>query len=150
MDVSEVRRAVFARHAHPVSAWSRLLTTPLVVAPLWSRRASVTALVSAWFVVNPVITPEPRTKKAFATRAILGEEQWLEDPDLDRTVTAVNAAGSLALFGAILAAWRRNRLLTVLGVGVSMVLTLVCWGRYADIYDTRGRKRRRKGRRRER
>lgn len=41
MRLGEIRRWVFVRHSHPVSAWSRFLTTPLLLAPVWTRKVSV-------------------------------------------------------------------------------------------------------------
>ncbi|MFD4401226.1 DUF6653 family protein [Nocardia sp. NPDC058499] len=131
----QLRRRIFARHAHPVSAWSRLLTTPLVVAAPWTRRADVTIGVLVWFAINPIITPEPTDRTSLATRAILGEERWAADPDLDRTILVLNALSFAALSGAILAAWHRRKSPTALGTAASMVLTLCCWRRYAELYD---------------
>lgn len=131
----QLRHWMFARHAHPVSAWSRLLTTPLVVAPSWTRRADVTTGVLVWFAINPIMTPEPTKRTSLATRAILGEERWMADPGLDRTIIVLNALGSATLGGAILAAWHRRKVPTVLGTAATMVLTLCCWRRYADLYD---------------
>jgi hypothetical protein len=126
---------MFARHAHPVSAWSRLLTTPLVIAPFWTRRADVMTGVLVWFAINPIMTPEPTERTSLATRAILGEERWMADPGLDRAILALNALGSATLGGAILAAWHRRKVPTVLSTGATMVLILCCWRRYADLYD---------------
>ncbi|MFC4128140.1 DUF6653 family protein [Nocardia rhizosphaerae] len=134
----DLRHRMFARHAHPLSAWSRLLTTPLVVAPFWTRRADVAAAVLVWFAVNPIITPEPVDRTSLATRAILGEERWLADPALDRTMTVLNAVGLATLGAAIVAAQRRRRVPTALGVATTMGLTLYGWRRYAALYD-RGR-----------
>ncbi|MFC9968103.1 hypothetical protein ACFVH4_28065 [Nocardia ignorata] len=64
----QLRHWMFARHAHPVSAWSRLLTAPLVVAPFWTRRADVRAVVLIWFAINPIVTPEPADRKSWAAR----------------------------------------------------------------------------------
>ncbi|WP_280463288.1 DUF6653 family protein [Nocardia carnea] len=131
----QLRHRIFARHAHPISAWSRLLTTPLVVAAPWTRRTDVTAGVLVWFAINPIITPEPADRTSLATRAILGEESWVADPDLDRTILVLNALGFAALSGAILAAWHRRKIPALLGTAASMMLTLCCWLRYADLYD---------------
>ncbi|MGC4994570.1 DUF6653 family protein [Nocardia salmonicida] len=130
-----LRHRVFARHSHPVSAWTRLLTTPLVVAPFWTRRADVTAGVLVWFAINPIITPEPVDRRSFATRAILGEERWLARPELDSTMTVLNAVGAGVLAGSMLAARHRRKVPTVLGVAASMALTLYSWRRYAALYD---------------
>ncbi len=56
-------------------------------------------------------------------------------PELDRTMSAVNAVGFLALAEAILAAWHRRKVPTILGVAASMAFTLYGWRRYADLYD---------------
>ncbi|MGF0319190.1 DUF6653 family protein [Nocardia fluminea] len=130
-----LRHRMFARHAHPVSAWTRLLTTPLVVAPLWTRRMDVTAGVLVWFAINPIMTPEPADRRSFATRAILGEERWLARPALDPTMSVVNVAGAIALGGSMLAARHRQKVSTVLGVAATMAITLYSWRRYADLYD---------------
>ncbi|WP_370629979.1 DUF6653 family protein [Tessaracoccus sp. OS52] len=71
---------VFQRHAHPFSAWSRLLSTPLLLVPLWTRRWRLSVPIGAWFAVNPVITPRAHDTSSFATRAILGEESWTRKP----------------------------------------------------------------------
>lgn len=131
----QLRHRVFARHAHPISAWSRLVTTPLVVAPPWTRRTDVTTAVLVWFAINPMIMPEPTERTSLATRAILGEERWAADPNLDRTIIVLNALGLAALSGAVVAAWHRRKVPTVLGTAASMMLTLCCWRRYADLYD---------------
>ncbi|MBF6236524.1 DUF6653 family protein [Nocardia otitidiscaviarum] len=133
--LQQLRHWMFARHAHPVSAWSRLLTTPLVVVPFWTRRADVGVGLLVWFAINPIMTPEPADRDSFATRAILGEERWVTHPELDRTMSAVNAVGFVALAEAILAARHRRKVPTILGLAASMAFTLYGWRRYADLYD---------------
>ena len=130
-----LRHWVFARHAHPVSAWTRLLTTPLVVAPFWTRRADVGVGVLVWFAINPIMTPEPADRRSFATRAILGEERGLARPALDPAMSALNAVGVVSLAGSVLAARHRRKIPTTLGVAATMALTLYGWRRYADLYD---------------
>lgn len=76
---TSMRSWVFVRHAHPISAWSRWVSTPLVVAPLWYRRSWAALPIAAWMIINPIITPPVTDDRAFATRAILGEEQWIAD-----------------------------------------------------------------------
>ncbi len=131
----QLRHWMFVRHAHPVSAWSRLLTVPLVAAPFWTRRTDVTAGVPVWFAMNPIMTPEPADRRSFATRAILGEERWLAQPGLDRTMGALNVLGVVALGGAVLAAWHRRKAPTVVGVAATMAPRCTAGRRYADLYD---------------
>src|SRR5699024_1468702 len=139
MGIAEARRAVFARHRHPVSAWSRFATIPLVLAPLWTRSPGVAAGVGLWFAVNPVMTPEPSDRDAFATRAMLGEELWTTDPGQDHALTTVNLAGSLALSVAMIAAWKHRAGPAAVGVAATMTATMISWHRYAAIYDKHSR-----------
>lgn len=133
---TSVLGAVFTRHAHPVSAWSRWASTPLVVVPLWSRRGWTALPLAAWMAVNPVVTPPPADDRAFATRAILGEEQWVAHPLGRPDVVALNALSTAALALAGAAAWRRRPFATAAGVAAAMALVLLTWRAYADLYET--------------
>ncbi|GAA1212658.1 DUF6653 family protein [Prauserella alba] len=129
------RRWMFARHAHPVSAWSRWATTPLLVVPLWTRDWRHAVPIAVWMAINPVVTPPVRSDKNFATRAILGEEQWIADPKQDPGSAGLNAVGSAGLAAAALGAWTKRPVPTVLGLAWSMTVTMLGWRRYADLYD---------------
>ena len=48
----DLKHAVFARHSIPWSAWSRWLSTPLVLIPLWTSRWSHAAIVGAWMAAT--------------------------------------------------------------------------------------------------
>ena len=133
-DFSRVHRWVFSRHAHPVSAWSRWASTPLILVPVWTRRWSSLVPIGAWMIVNPIFTPPPADDSAWATRAVLGEERWLVDRPHDR-IAAINAANAVTLLATIVPARKKNKPLTFLGVAASMALTLVSWNFYADYYD---------------
>lgn len=132
---SPLTRFVFSRHCHPISAWSRWATTPLLLAPLWTRSGRGALAVGAWFALNPVMTPPPADDQAFATRAMLGEERWLSDHTLDPGMGAVNAANSVLLVAAAAGAWARRPLPAVLGTAGAMALTMYCWARYAAVED---------------
>ncbi|WP_198684068.1 DUF6653 family protein [Brachybacterium sp. YJGR34] len=132
---SSLRRAVFARHSHPLSAWSRWASIPAILVPFWRRSWRPVTGLAAWFALNPVMTPPPAHRDAFATRAILGEERWLADRTLDPRMGAVNAAGSALLAAGAAAAWRRRALPAALAAGASMAATLYSWARYAAIED---------------
>ena len=129
---------VFVRHAHPVSAWSRWASTPLVVVPLWCRRGWTALPVAAWMIINPIITPPVTDDRAFATRAILGEELWIADPIERRDIIALNAVGAACLSVAGITAWQRRPRATAIALTASMAATLVTWRSYADVYDSSG------------
>lgn len=124
--IARVRRAIFARHSNPWSAWTRWATTPLVLVPVWTRRWSHAAAIGLWFAVNPVVFPKPGENRNWATRAMLGEEAWITNRPKD-SATAVSAVASAAAISAVVAA-RRHRLgLAATATGVQMALTLLYW-----------------------
>ncbi|WP_197520532.1 DUF6653 family protein [Mycobacterium sp. E2479] len=126
LSVARVRRAVFARHCHPWSAWTRWATTPLILVPVWTRRRAHAVWIALWLAVNPLIFGKPAQHRAWSTRAMLGEELWISRRPRDAAMV-VSAAASAAALGALFAA-RRHRLWPALvAVGVQMALTLVYW-----------------------
>ena len=133
------RRWVFRRHAHPVSAWSRWATTPLLVLPLWTRDWRTAVPVAAWFAVNPVMTPPVGDDRAFATKAMLGEEKWSADPTSRPGLVALNLVGTAALAGAAVAAWTRWKPLMAGCLAASMTITMLSWRQYVGVYQEAAR-----------
>lgn len=133
--IASLRRTLFARHAHPLSAWSRWATTPVLLVPLWTRSTVAAGATAAWFAVNPVMTPPPGRQDAFATRAMLGEELWATDRSRDPGMGRVNAVGSALLGLGAVAAWKHRRGLVAVCVTANMALTMYSWSRYAAIHD---------------
>ncbi|MGC0274357.1 DUF6653 family protein [Pseudactinotalea sp. Z1739] len=131
---------LFQRHAHPISAWSRLLSTPLLLVPLWTRRWWLYLPIGAWMAVNPVITPPAHDTSSFATRAILGEESWTRDPQSEPMILALTAVVSGSLVGAMTAAYRRDKVGAIAGTGMSMALTLWQWKLWADRFTRTSRR----------
>jgi hypothetical protein len=75
----------WARHANPVSGWSRALTgLPVLIVPAvariwigwWALPLGVLAI--AWLVLNPRMFSPPANNRAWMTRAVLGERLWVE------------------------------------------------------------------------
>ena len=123
---ARVRRAIFARHCHPWSAWTRWASTPLILVPAWTRRWNHAALIALWFAVNPFIFGKPAHEQAWSTRAMLGEERWISRRPRDAAmlVSGLTSAASLA---AIVAARRRRPLPAAIATATQMGLTLVYW-----------------------
>lgn len=134
--VARIRRAIFARHANPWSAWSRWATTPLILLPVWRRSWRDAAWVSAWFALNPVIFGEPAGRSAWSTRAMLGEEKWITDRPRD-TALLVNLAGAAATATALVTARRRQLLPTVTATAAAMMLTMGYWALMVRYFDRR-------------
>jgi len=126
MDWRQVKRAVFARHCHPWSAWTRWASAPLVLVPVWRRSWRDAALVGAWMAVNPVVFGKPAHEKAWSTRAMLGEERWLEERPMDAAM-AVNAAATAVGIGAMIAARRRRAVPAAAATAASMALLMWYW-----------------------
>ncbi|OBA77823.1 hypothetical protein A9W99_04760 [Mycobacterium sp. 1164966.3] len=132
--IAELRRAIFARHCNPWSAWTRWASTPLVLVPIWTRRWSHGALVAFWLAVNPVIFGPPRDEHAWSTRAMLGEEQWITRRPRDAAM-AISALTSAVALGAIVAARRRRMIPAAVATAVQMALTLVYWQQMVRYFD---------------
>lgn len=134
---SHFKRWVFARHSHPWSAWTRWASTPLVLLPVWNRSARQGVVVAAWLALNPVLFPPPRDDSAFATRAVLGEERWLEERPVSGAL-AINCLASAALVIAIDSARRHRRWQMTIATIATMSALLWYWREMVRFYDTRG------------
>jgi hypothetical protein len=132
--VARIRRAIFARHCNPWSAWTRWASAPLPLVPAWTRRWSHAALIALWLAVNPFVFGKPAHERAWSTRAMLGEELWISRRPRD-AARLVSAVTSLAALSALVAARRRRLIPAVIATAVQMALTLVYWEqmvRYLD------------------
>jgi hypothetical protein len=133
---SHLKRWVFSRHSHPWSAWTRWASTPLVLLPVWNRNAKQGVVVAAWFALNPVVFPPPRDDSAYATRAILGEERWLERPVSG--ALAIDGLASAALLIAIDSARRHRPWQMTIATIATMGSLQWYWREMVRLYDTRG------------
>jgi hypothetical protein len=130
----EAKRTVFARHSNPWSAWTRWATAPLLLVPVWRRSWRDAALVGAWMLLNPVLFSRPADDRAWATRAVLGEEQWIAERPAD-TAMAVDVAATAAALVAMLAAHQRRALPAAAATAVEMGLLMAYWELMARYYD---------------
>jgi hypothetical protein len=126
MAIARMRRAIFARHANPWSAWSRWASTPLVLLPVWTRRRSHALMTALWFALNPVVFPRISDERSWATRAMLGEELWISRRPRD-AAAALTAVTSLVAVVALVAARRRRAVWAAVATATQMALTLVYW-----------------------
>lgn len=137
MNLRQVKRAVFARHSNPWSAWTRWASAPLTLLPVWRRSWRDAALVGAWMAINPVVFGKPATNERWSTRAILGEEQWISDRPMD-TAMAVDAAATAAGIGAMIAARQRRAVPAAVATAALMSLLMVYWELMARYHDRNG------------
>lgn len=129
-----LKRVVFARHSNPWSAWTRWASAPLMLVPVWRRSWCDAALVSVWMAVNPVVFGEPAHEREWATRAVLGEEQWIAERPMD-TAMAVDVAATAAGLVAMVAARKRRALPAAAATALEMGLLMVYWELMARYYD---------------
>ena len=129
-------RKVFARHSNPWSAWTRLFSAPLLFVPIWKRSWREGAILGAWLIANPVIFPEPKDDKAWATRAMLGEEMWISERPLDRALV-LNVGATVLGVGGVWGALRRRLLPTVVCAVGQVALLLAYWREMALYYERR-------------
>lgn len=124
--LARIRRAVFARHCHPYSAWTRWASAPLIVVAAWTRRRRHAAWLAIWFAVNPFVFGAPDQQRAWSTRAMLGEELWITERPRDAAMVVSGLTCASALV-AVLAARRHCLLPAAIATVLQMALTLVYW-----------------------
>lgn len=137
----------WARHANPLSGWSRALTgLPVIVLAAWSRvwigcwavLPGVAALV--WLLINPRLFPPPANDHAWMTRGVLGERLWarraaLDAPELRTSLP--HALNVLTALGFGVMAWGLVVLdlrLALAGAAVSFAAKMGFIGCVAGIY----------------
>ena len=132
-DWRTAKRAVFARHSNPWSAWTRWVTAPLLLVPMWRRSWRDAALVGAWMAVNPVLFGRPAHDRAWATRAVLGEELWIARPR--GAALAVEIGATVAGLLAMDAARRHRARPAAVFTAAEMGLLMAYWELMARHYD---------------
>jgi hypothetical protein len=104
----------WARHANPLSVWTRTTTLLLLIIAFWSRAWiglwSLIPIAGAiiWTWVNPRLFPKPKSTNNWASMGVLGERVWLNRtnipvPEHHRIVP--NILSSLSGIGALFVIW---------------------------------------------
>lgn len=74
---------VWARHANPLSVWTRYAALPLLILALWSRAwigwwsLLPIFVIALWIWLNPRVFNRPASTRNWASKAVLGERVWL-------------------------------------------------------------------------
>lgn len=106
--------AGWARHANPLSGWTRAVTLPALTLVLWNRDAlgvwtwPLVAALVLWTLVNPRLFPPPRDASAWMTRAVFGERIWLDRRNVEVPLhyrRAVPVILAISLAGLPLLGW---------------------------------------------
>ena len=133
--ITRLAREVFRHHSNPWSAWTRLLSAPLAFVPIWTRSWRRGAILGVWLMVNPIAFPEPKNDRAWATRAMLGEEMWIAKRPLDQAMALNGGATALGLGGGVWGAYQRRRLPTAVCIVGQVALLLAYWREMVVYYE---------------
>lgn len=93
-------------------------------------------VLAAWLVVNPFIFGKPAHRRAWSTRAMLGEELWITRRPRDAAMF-VSALTSAAALSAVISARRHRLVPATIATVVQMALTLVYWEQMVRYFDQR-------------
>ena len=132
--IKRLTREVFRHHSNPWSAWTRLLSVPLVFVPIWTRSWKHAILIHGWLIANAIAFPEPKNDRAWATRAMLGEEMWIAKRPLDRAMALSVGATAFGL-GGVWGAYKRRLLPTAACTVGQVALSLVYWREMVLYYE---------------
>ncbi|KPQ04602.1 MAG: hypothetical protein HLUCCA12_16565 [Rhodobacteraceae bacterium HLUCCA12] len=141
---------VWARHANPLSGWSRVSILPLLAVAIWSRvwigwwALVPVSAVLMWTWLNPRLFPSPPSIDNWMSKGVLGERIWLsrgKDGELAhhapiiRALTISTSAGTVLLFTGLALL---NLFLTTTGLAVAMLSKLWILDRMVWIYSEVG------------
>ncbi|PJE18964.1 MAG: hypothetical protein CK429_01860 [Mycobacterium sp.] len=98
----------------------------MTLVPIWTRRPGHAVLLGVWLAINPFVFGKPHHHRAWATRAMLGEELWITRRPRDAAML-VSGVTSVAAAAGVLAARRRRLRPAVIAVAAQMALTMVYW-----------------------
>lgn len=119
---------VWRRHSNPKSGWSRLLSYPLLVLALYTRKAWLLGATLAFVVLNPILFAEPETEPDdWMYRVVRAEREWTEagNPLLGLGFPQVLNLLQIPVFCYnVYAAYRRYPVRTVLSTVATMALKL--------------------------
>jgi len=141
---------VWARHANPLSGWSRVSILPLFAIAVWSREwigwwaLAPVGVVLFWTWLNPRLFSPPASIDNWMSKGVLGEHIWLsrsKDRGLShhapviRTLTISTSAGAILLLSGLAVL---NVPLTITGLAVTMLTKLWILDRMVWVYSEVG------------
>jgi hypothetical protein len=127
--------ALWARHANPRSGWSRVLTLPLLMTGIYTRRPRLVAFAVGFAVFNPVLFSPPEDADAWMTRVVLGERMYYRHREGRGAVDLLNYVNGPITAYAVYAAYRRRPVATVVATALSMATKFLFVGYVARYYE---------------
>jgi len=122
-DASALDRYFWARHANPLSGWSRVASMPLLMTCIYRRNWRGLALTLLFVACNPVLFSPPEDDSAWMTKVVYGERLWTEEERSRLSYLEVlNLCNGLAAVYALYAAIKQRPAETALATALSMAL----------------------------
>ena len=110
--LDSVEDVLWARHANPMSGWTRVPTGAVLVYAVYRRDWRLLLAGILWAAINPFLFSPPETADAWMTRAVLAERWWVREEGngtMGFTYPNVcNSVAAVAFLSAFVAAWRRR------------------------------------------
>ena len=119
--------ATWARHANPLSVWTRFTCLPLLILAIWSRvwfgwwSLVPIALALFWTWINPRAFPPPANPGTWASKGTFGERVFLNRTAVPipehhrRWAFALGALSATGLPPLVWGLWQLDLTMTVLG-----------------------------------
>jgi len=135
-DATALDRYFWARHANPLSGWSRVVSMPLLLTCIYRRDWRGLVLTLLFVVFNPVLFSPPEDDSAWMTRVVYGERLWTQQ---DRAHTGypeiLNVFNGLAALYAVYAATKQRPAETALATALSMTLKFWFVAEMVHVYE---------------
>jgi hypothetical protein len=140
--------AVWAKHAHPLSVWSRMLAAPVIFLCLWSPvwigwyGAGLIAMALVWMWINPRLCPPPKTGRSWASKGVIGERIFINRKAVPvpegykRAAFLTSGLSALFMLGFVYAYYRLDVLAAALAWHGSAVAKYWFVDRMAMLTDT--------------
>lgn len=136
-DAGLAERLFWSGHANPWSVWTFVLAWPTLVFAVYRRHRPLLVGTLLFVVANPLLAPPPVDDRAWATRVVLGEREWLEEgvwPSRELAFVVLAAPVYPYTLGS---AVRRRPVRTAVGTAVSMALMLLFFARMVGRYESK-------------
>ena len=127
--------ALWARHANPLSGWSRVLTLPILMLGIYTRRPRLVAFAVGFAVFNPVLFSPPENADAWMTRVVLGERMYYRHHEGRGAVDLLTYVNGPITAYAVYAAYRRRSVATAVATALSMATKFLFVGYVARYYE---------------
>ena len=125
---------IWHRHANPLSGWSRVLTLPVLMVGIYTRRPRLVAAALGFTVLNPVLFRPPANADAWMTRVVLGERMYYRHREGRQPVDLLNYVNGPITAYAVYAAYKRDAVKTILFTALSMATKFLFVGYVAEYY----------------